>query len=96
MMALQIFGTFSFALIATLAIYVVADKRRWCLFGRDAMWCLIGLIWQVVIVRALATSTVISQTDARTLNGLLSVLFLIALLQIVFLHVTWHRKGLAT
>jgi len=94
--ALQIIGTCSIAAIASTCVYVAANRARWCLFGRDAMWCLIGLVWQVVVVRCLAIVALVSQHDARTWNGLISILFLIALVQIVFLHVTWHRKGLAT
>lgn len=71
--------------------YVAVNSRRFGAFGRDALLCLSLMVATIVAIRMLALTGMLSQADARTWNGLVAGLYLVVLVQIVYLHRTWAR-----
>jgi Na+-transporting NADH:ubiquinone oxidoreductase subunit NqrD len=87
---LQLIG--SGAILAMgLLLYQIAAGDWYCRYGREALLCAATYLIAAVVARMLTFFEVISQTDARVINGLLAVAFLFILVQIIWLHRTWHR-----
>lgn len=89
--ALQLLGSGFLLWVAVIGCYVALNSRRFGAFGRDTLLCISLLVASIVVIRMLALGGWLSQKDARTWNGLIGGLYLVVLVQIVYLHRTWHK-----
>ena len=82
----QLIGTICIALFAGI-LYLVAWKSHWFdRFGKEALLCAASLTMTTAAIRFLVYYKIISQSDARTINGIAAAVFLTILLEILYIN----------
>lgn len=82
----QLIGTFGIALFAVLLIMISTEVRWFTRYGREAVACAGGYLLSVAVVRMLALFDVVTQVDAREINGMIVFIYLAIMLQVWILH----------
>lgn len=90
---LQLVGTVAIGLFALVIYWVAFSNVRYNRFGREMLFLSASLIMSVVPVRFLVTLGVLSQSDARTINGILGLTFLVLIAQVLFLQRKVKQNG---
>ena len=89
---LQLVGTGAIALLGLSFYRISTFKADWfCKYGREALLCAAALQATSVVVRFAVLFDQVSQTDARTINGLVALGFAGIVTQIALTHREAHR-----
>jgi len=92
---LQITGSVFIALAGATILYVVADRMRWCTYGR---WItgVIGVAQFVFVGSRIAyLAGWMSAENTIVASGIIAATVFTIELNLVVMHIRWHRLGLA-
>lgn len=91
---LQLFGSAAVAGLGLLFYRISTKDSDWfCRYGREALVVASAFQFTAVAVRMAVYWGYVTQTDGRTINGLVAFGFLAILVQIVLAHRVTHREG---
>lgn len=91
--ALQIVGSIAIAGTALMVALVASSWRGFCHYSREMLWACSAFVLFIAVIRLLVVPAGwITQTDARTINGLAGIVFFIGAGQTLFFHLAWHRR----
>ena len=90
---LQILGSMALLVVAGVCIWVAVTPNTFCKYGRET---LIGTALMLIVQSCVRIAAVpfglVSQTDARTINGLIGVVWAVVMIQVLFSHLYIHRQ----
>ena len=92
---LQIIGSFFIALTGATALYVVADKMRWCVYGRWITAVLAAAQFVFVASRLVYLAGWMSAETTIVASGMIAATVFSIELNLVVMHHNFHRLGLA-
>ena len=88
---LQLIGSAAITVFGLLLYRISTRPADWfCKYGREALLCAAAYLLTVAAVRVGTALDVMSQTDARTINGLVALGFVSIVAQIAFTHRRVH------
>lgn len=91
----QLLGTGFIVGLGLLGLYTVAEHQRWCSYGRETLfWFAVSQFW-FATWRTLGIFHLINGETQRAGTGLGAAITFAIILNLVILHVLWHRNGLA-
>ena len=92
---LQIIGSFFIALTGATALYVVADKMRWCVYGRWITAVLAASQFVFVASRLVYLAGWMSAENTIVASGMIAATVFSIELNLVVMHHNWHKLGFA-
>ena len=84
--AAQLIGTVGLGIFGLLLLHLSTSVRRFGLYGREALACAGAFLLSTVVARMLALLGTITHEQAREINGLIAVVYLVILLQLIILR----------
>lgn len=91
----QLFGLVMVAAVGAAGLFIVANELHWCDYGRATLFWFAMYQWFFAATRALLLFDVIGREMALIINTIGASVFLSILLNLIVIHVLWHRSGLA-
>lgn len=89
---LQIIGTLAITALGLLFYRTSTYDGNWfCKYGREALALAAAFNLTAAMVRVAVLFSIVDQTQARTINGLVAVGFVAILVQIVHTHRAFHQ-----
>ncbi len=92
---LQLMGTVALACVGALGLYVVANRLQWCTYGRQILAVLSAAQFYFVGIRIAFLAKVWEPHTTITMSGVGGLVLLAIIANLVFMHIQWHRYGLA-